>query len=184
MSVKGIDLKSYILGRVAGSSGGGGGGGSAGNIISGTFTPSAEGVESIDTHYTGNGYPIMVVIAVDGGVLSDNWLNNAKKYTIAHTAIFKSVYNSTPQYSGDVNNYEDRCDETTLLATSDSGTAFNGQGAMNSPLFNSSDPAHDGMHHCLTIANKSTIKYYATNTSGQYGYMVNMPYRYWVTYSK
>lgn len=163
------------------------GGGGASNIVSGTFTPSAEGAATINLSYSGNGYPVAVFITVDGGVEvgGTTWYTTYQKNAIAEFMASKSNFSTAPRYDGGY-----VIDKGFLLYacktnSSGSGTAYSltYKGSLSQTMFSQDTPS-SGYANCLRFSDNKTLKYYASATDGTIAFMVSIPYDYVVLYSE
>lgn len=160
------------------------GGGGASNIITGTFTPSAAGVASLDTAYTGNGYPIALFITVEGGVYNpdvEDWFNVNRYNNVGTYAMVKSKLTTAPTYSSMDATNNGACMELHKDNNS-TFTSYGSSGNAHNYTFKQGDPSATPLG-CITIPDKKTIKYYAAN-KGTEGFATGITYRYWVLYSE
>lgn len=78
-------------------------GGGASNVCQGTFTTvsSQNTAATFDTGYTGSGYPVALVIYVDGGPFDSNseWYNTLARYAVDYYSLVKSETTTVPSYS-------------------------------------------------------------------------------------
>ena len=77
--------------------------GGASNVCQGTFTTvsSKNTAATFDTGYTGSGYPVALVIYVDGGPYDSNseWYNTVERYAVGFYSMVKSETTTVPSYS-------------------------------------------------------------------------------------
>lgn len=153
------------------------------NFVTGTIsTGSTTGVKYTITPYTGDGYPIMAVIVVEGGayVSGTDWYNSVQRYAIGQWTMTKSNMSAPPTYgtSGVANQ-----GVTTWIYknSTSSSTTYSRSSAMTTNTFSSSDPQGAGAT-CVRFKD-STHLYYYVNTSS-YGLHPNTTYRYFIVYSE
>ena len=87
--------------------GSGGGGGGATNIVQGTFTTGSTraGTGSTTINYTGSGYPIALMVYVDGGAYNNStggdteWYNSVNRYDVGAYYMTKARIPATPTYT-------------------------------------------------------------------------------------
>lgn len=175
----------YVNGvKITGTNTGGGGGSSV--FFTGTFTTpsqtSTNGIVSID--YTGSGYPIMLVIDVEGGSFKEGttWYNSTTRYAVGQIIITKSNYSAAPTYttSGDVN--YGNVNMVNKNSTT-SATTYARSGSTNANSYSSS-AANGTSSTCVRWTNNKTISYRTGGgTSSTFGLLANTTYRYYVVYS-
>lgn len=163
------------------------GGGGASNFVTGTFTtPSTTSTNgTVDVPYTGSGYPIMLVIYVEGGCYNSaisGWYNSKTRYAVGQFCITKSVTTSTPTYStsgganyGTVQSmYKNSTSSATLYSSTRNASA-------NSY---SSSNATGASTTCVRWRSNTRFSYITTaGTSSSYGLLEDTTYRYVVMYS-
>lgn len=157
------------------------GGGGASNIVTGTFTAS-EGINALDVGYTGNGYPIAAIFAVDGGLSNPDytdWYNAVANGAVGMWSMTKSNMTSTPTYNGSYTT-TDGCSVSTLRKTSDAQTYQATGGALVATFAANANP-NSSPNTCIKIADKKTFNYFAS-TAG--GLKTGITYRYWIVYSE
>lgn len=166
--------------RTQGTNSGGGGG--ATNFVTGTFTtPSSAGHTNLNIPYTGTGYPVMIVVVVEGGAYHSgtDWYNSLQRYAVGQWTCTKSNFTASPTYttSGSVNQGV----VTAIYKNStSSSTTYTRTSAMNTNVFSSSNASNSAVN---TIKYKSgNVLSYYTNTSG-YGLHPDIEYRYFIVYS-
>ena len=78
-------------------------GGGASNVCQGTFTTvsNQNTAATFDTGYTGSGYPVALVIYVDGGPYDSNseWYNTVARFAVGFYSMVKSETTTVPSYS-------------------------------------------------------------------------------------
>lgn len=149
-------------------------------LVTGTFTTgSTAGHTEITLPYTGNGYPIMAVVVIDGGayVSGTDWYTSAQRYAVGQWTMTKSNMSLTPSYttSGALNQ-----GVTTWIYKNTSSTSYARSSAMTSNVFSSSNASNTGPL-CVRFKSNTTLSYYVNTSS--YGLHPNMTYRYFIVYS-
>ena len=84
-----------------------GGGSGASNIVQGTFTTGSTraGTGTATIGYTGSGYPIALLVFVDGGPYNNStggnttWYNSVNRYDVGFYSMVKSRVPTTPTYA-------------------------------------------------------------------------------------
>lgn len=155
---------------------------SATTFVTGTFTTgSSAGVGSVTVDYSGDGYPVMCVVVVDGGayVSGTDWYTSVQRYAVGQWTMTKSVFSSTPTYttSGAANQ-----GVTTWIFknSTSSSTTYSRSSAMNTNAFSSSSASNAGAT-CVRFNSNTDLSYYVNTTS--YGLHPDTTYRYFIQYS-
>lgn len=166
------------------------GGGGASNIVQGTFTTgSSTGVaETFSINYTGSGYPIALMVYVDGGAYNNStggnttWYNSLQRYAIGAFYLTKSQIPVTPTYStsGGANYgtvaviYKNSTSQATTYSRTSSMTA-------NSYTSSSTNANATVATTVRFKGNGKTVTYYVASTS--YGLLASTKYAYIAVYS-
>lgn len=148
------------------------------NIKTGTFKPSTTGVGTLDTGYTGNGYPIACLIIPDGGVYnpnSDFYSLNAV-YAIGEYVITKGNANSTPAYTGGA---DDGCAVFSIYKSA--ADSYSRAMNINTAAMTQANPSASGTA-VATFKDKKTLCYLGGTSS--YCFNTGITYRYWIVYSE
>ena len=155
----------------------------AANFKTGTFT-AGTGVNSVDTGYSGNGYPIMCLVTVEGGAYNTantDWYDLVRQNAVGLFVFTKSATATAPDYTGSGN---DSCVMATIYKSSaSSATSYSRTSGMQNKLLASTNPSDD-YTACVKMSNKNTLKYYGTNATGTAGLASGITYRYWIVYSE
>lgn len=166
----------------------GGGGNLA--IATGTFTPSSAGaVETFTTDYNGSGYPVFGAIYVVGGY--DNagneqnreWIMNTAKNAIGLFTFSKMSQYTQPQYTGSypmpdgvtcaaVYKSSDKVIMTQAAIKYDTTKTFNANGNPN------------GTSAVMTLIVRSANDFAYLARSTNFGFSVNVTYKYIIVYSE
>lgn len=152
------------------------------NVVEGTFTTgSTSGANSLTLPYTGNGYPIMAMVWVDGGLYEHDttWYTTIHRYAVGLWDFCKRD-SDTPTYTGSGNNNAGavRCmyKSSTSSATSISSTTSNSANTLTNLSASASSNA------CVRFLGATRMSYFVAGTS--YGLMPSVRYRYIVYYSE
>lgn len=173
------DLSSAVATLVAGYGGGGG----ASNVVTGTFTGTTAGsAMSVSLDYTGNGYPIVVLIYPVDGVYNSSsaYYSLVQRYAVGSFCILKNYPATSPTYtgSGDAN----KAFHQILYKSSASyADTYSRVGNLNGTNYNS-DSATDSYGSCVRINSATQLSVFIADTS--YGFAANIAYKYWVIYSE
>ena len=163
-------------------------GGGASNFVTGTFTTgsSTSTNETVDVPYSGSGYPIMLVIYVEGGCYNtaiSGWYNSLTRYAVGQFCITKGVATSTPTYTtGGGANYG-----TVQLLFKNSASSATSYSSTRSATANSysSSNANGTSYTSVRWRSNTRISYRtAGGTSSTYGLLEDTTYRYVVYYSE
>lgn len=166
------------------------GGGGASNIVQGTFTTgSSTGVaETFTINYTGSGYPIALMVYVDGGAYNNStggnttWYNSLQRYAIGAFYMTKSQIPVTPTYStsGGANYgtvaviYKNSTSQATTYSRTSSMTA-------NSYTSSSTNANATAATSVRFKGNGKTVTYFVAASS--YGLLASTKYAYIAIYS-
>ena len=166
------------------------GGGGATNFVTGTFTTgsSTGTAATFSTGYTGSGYPIALMIWVDGGPYNNStggnttWYNSVQRYAVGFFSIVKSQTPTTPTYatSGAQNYgtvtliYKNSTSQATTYSRTSSMTA-------NSYTSSSTNATATNTQVVRFKGDGTTVSYYVASTS--YGLLASTKYAYLVLYS-
>ena len=166
------------------------GGGGASNIVQGTFTTgSTTGVaETFTINYSGSGYPIALMVYVDGGAYNNStggnttWYNSLQRYAIGAFYLTKSQIPVTPTYStsGGANYgtvaviYKNSTSQATTYSRTSSMTA-------NSYTSSSTNANATAATAVRFKGNGKTVTYFVAASS--YGLLASTKYAYIAIYS-
>lgn len=166
----GIDVVGYSTVSVDVPSG-------ASNVVIGTFTTtSTSGTDqTVSIPYTGNGYPIMATVEVNGGV--DQWISNSlPNKIIGRWMASKHDWNNPMSYNYDlavVNSW------TTMYNGSLSGTNASNQATFGgASVLNPLNP-----YEVVAFKSATEIIYYSSNDGSNYGLNPSTDYAYVIVYS-
>lgn len=158
--------------------------GGASNFITGDFTTgSSAGHTQISIPYTGNGYPIMAVVVVDGGAYNSAispWYSSVQRYAVGQWTMTKSVFTSTPTYS--TSGTQNQGVTTAIYKNStSSSTSYTRTSGMSTNVFSSNNASNSALN-TVKFKSGNVLSYYVNTSS--YGLLPNTKYRYWVIYSE
>lgn len=162
-------------------------GGGASNFVTGTFTTASSGstVGSISVPYSGTGYPVMLVIVVEGGMYNPDisgWYNSLTRYAVGQITIGKGEATSTPSYSDSGNNNYGTVEVIYKNSTSTS-TNYSSTRSVTADSYSSSE-ANGVSYNCVRWNGDNSISYKTSGgTSYSYGLLVSTTYRYYAIYS-
>lgn len=165
-------------------------GGGASNIVTGTFTTgSTTGTtETLDIPYTGSGYPMMMVIVVDGGAYNNSstgntdWYNSTQRYAIGQFTVTKARMDSAPGWAtSGAANYG----VVTVVYKNNASTAttYSRTSSMTANTFTASNQVANNTAATTVrfIGSGKKISYYVASSS--YGLLANTKYWYHIVYS-
>lgn len=163
------------------------GGGGATNFVTGTFTTgsTASANETVTVAYTGSGYPLMLVIVVEGGMYNSaisGWYNSMTRYAVGQFIITKGVFTSAPTYttSGSAN-----YGSVQLLFknSTSSATSYSSTRSASANSYSSSNATGTSTTSVRWRSNTLISYRVAGGTSSTYGLLNDTTYRYYVVYS-
>lgn len=174
----GIDVANYATVKVSVPTGGG-----ASNLVQGTFTThNSAGAQSISIPYTGSGYPIMVVVVVNGGAYNSaisGWYNSMQRYAVGQYTMTKAVMTSAPTYG--TSGTQNQGVTTAIYKNStSSSTSYTRTSAMNTNAYSSSN-ASNSAALCVRMMSAKSMSVYVNTSS--YGLLPNTEYAYYIVYS-
>lgn len=159
------------------------GGGGASNFVTGTFTTgSSAGASTVTIPYSGDGYPVMAVVVVEGGayVSGTAWYNSVQRYAVGQWTMTKSVMSSEPTYS--TSGTQNQAVTTAIYKNStSSSTSYTRTSGMNTNTYSSSNATNAAVT-CVRFKSDTTLSYYVNTSS--YGLLPSTTYRYYVVYSE
>ena len=156
------------------------------NLVRGTFSFDEAGTHDISIPYTGNGYPVAVLIGRKDGA-GDDWKNDfTKSFATLSAALWKEDFTTEPTYEAgsDANKYflwiMQRSTQASL------GTSVSGQPEFE---FAVDEPAPGGgsqVKLLYRIRDAKTLSVYVCDTTQQgyvYGLAPNIEYQYYIIYA-
>lgn len=162
------------------------GGGGASNVVTGTFTGTTTGAAmDVDLNYSGNGYPVAVVIYPSEGAYNSGgtFYDLVQQYAIAAYTVIKNDSTAPTYESSGENNRASSLREhksSASVATSYSINAYFG-GSGKIVYVNANASANNGEH--VKFKSNKIMSVYIAPSGSNYGFAANIPYKYWVLYS-
>lgn len=152
-------------------------------LIQGTFTTSSStgSVQTVNIPYTGSGYPLMIVVVVEGGayVSGTTWYNSTQRYAVGQWTSTKAVFSSSPTYA--TSGTQNQGVTTAIYKNStSSSTSYTRTSAMNTNVYSSSN-ASNAAATCVRMKSSTSMSVYVASTS--YGLLASTTYRYFIVYS-
>lgn len=165
----------------------GGGGGDDPTYFTGTFTtPDTTSTNgTVTVPYTGSGYPVMLVIVVEGGMYNSaisGWYSSMVRYAVGQFIITKGVMTTAPSYgTGGSANYGSV--QLIFKNSTSSATSYSSTRAAAANSYSSSN-ATGTSTTSVRWRNNTTISYRTSGgSSSSYGLLADTTYRYYVVYS-
>jgi len=165
------------------------GGTSCPKLVQGTFTTGSTraGTGTVSINYTGNGYPIAVMVYMQNGAYdpNDSWYNTISQYDIDAFYMTKSQMSSTPTFVSSASVPANQGVVCGIYKSSTSNaTTHSRNGSSSAVFFNSSD-ASTG-YNCVRFKNSTkTMSYYIGNSaSNRVGLAPSKTYAYIIVYSE
>lgn len=170
-----------------------GGGGGCTKLVQGTFTTDSTraGTGTVSINYTGNGYPIALMVFIDGGAYNDTsggnttWYNLISRYDVGTFYMTKAEMNTTPTYSSSGSVTANNGVVTIIYKNSTStGTNYTRTSIMTAKVYNSANAGTS--YNCVRFkGNGTTLTYYVgDNSSGTIGLTASTTYAYIIVYSE
>lgn len=170
------------------------GGGGATNFVTGTFTTGAttQKAETFTIPYTGSGYPIALLVWINGGAYNSTssgnttWYNSTQRYAIGFWSMVKSRTTSAPTYA---TSGADNYGTVALIYKNNASTAttYSRTSTMTANTYTSSDANSTNTTAVRFKGNGKTVSYYigyySSSSSYAYGLMANTKYAYLALYS-
>ena len=165
------------------------GGSGATNIAQGTFTTGDTGgtTGTVTLDYSGNGYPIAVLIWVNGGLYNPNtaWYTDIAQHDAGLVIMVKAETTTTPTYtSSGTNNYGTI--SYVYKSSTSSATSYGRSGSNTVNIYStSSNNATAGNTMIRFKGNGTTLSYYIGNRSSSYrGLARDTTFNYIIVYSE
>lgn len=165
------------------------GGTSCPKLVQGTFTTGSTraGTGTVSINYTGNGYPIAVMIYMQSGAYNpnDSWYDTISVYDVDAFYMTKSQMSSTPTFVSSASVPANQGVVCGIYKSStSSATTHSRNGSSSAVFFNSSD-ATTG-YNCIRFKNSTkTMSYYIGNSaSNRVGLAPSKTYAYIIVYSE
>lgn len=165
-------------------------GGGSSNVVQGTFTTGSTRGQagSVSIPYNGSGYPIALLVYVDGGAYNNStggntdWYNSVNRYDVGWYGMVKSRVPTTPTFS---TSGADNQGTVAIIYKNSTSTAttYTRTSSMTANTFSSSNAAASTA--CIRMkGNNKTMSYYVGNLgSGSIGLAPSTKYAYIAIYS-
>ena len=167
-----------------------GGGGGASNVVQGTFTTGSTGLKSASTtiNYTGTGYPIALIVYVQGGAYNNgtggdtNWYNSVRRYDVGVYYMTKSRTTTAPTYT------TSGADNQGVVAiiyknSTSTATTYTRTSSMTVNTYSSSN-ANTSTNCCRFTGDGKTLTYFTGGgTSSGIGLAISTTFSYIAIYS-
>lgn len=164
-------------------------GGGASNFVTGTFTTGSSGdtTGTVNLNYNGNGYPIVTLIFVDGGIYNEStsWYTTVARYDVGMVLVIKANTNTAPTYTTSGTDNNGILSYIYKTSTSNAKSyAWSGSKTVNA-YTTSSNVATAGNNMVRFKGDGKTLSYYVGNrTSSTYGLARDTTFRYMIIYSQ
>ena len=165
-----------------------GGGGGCVKLVQGSFTTGATRASTgtVSINYTGTGYPIAVMVYINGGAYNPNteWYNTLAQYDADTFYMTKAQMDSTPTFVSSASvSANQAVVSATYKSNASTATTHSRNGSQSAVFFNSSD-ATTG-YNCIRFKNSTkTMSYYIGNkASNRVGLAPSQTYHYIIVYS-
>lgn len=165
-----------------------GGGTSCPRMVTGSFTTGSTRASTgtVSINYTGTGYPIAVMIYIDGGAYNPDttWYNTVAQYDADSFTMTKAQMTSTPTFvsSGSVPANQGVA-TVTYKSNASTATTHTRAGSQSAVFFNSS--AATTGYNCIRFKDSTkTLSYYiGSSASNRVGLAPSQTYHYIIIYS-
>ena len=165
------------------------GGTSCPKLVQGTFTTGSTraGTGTVSINYTGNGYPIAVMVYMQSGTYDpdDTWYNTIAQYDADGFMAIKAQMSSTPTFVSSGSVPANQATATVVYKSNAStATTHTRAGSQSAVMYNSSD-ASTG-YNCIRFKNSTKVmSYYIGNSaSNRVGFAPSKTYAYIIVYSE
>lgn len=168
-------------------------GGGASNVVTGTFTGTTTGAaKEITLDYSGNGYPVAVVVYPSEGVdkSGGTFANLIQKLALQVFTAVKNDIASAPTYASDSGKTENQYTALYRYKNSDSSSTAYAQNAKADAItaYGGASEANYTNVRFVTFVNKTKMSVFIASSGGwagpSYGFAANIPYKYCVIYSE
>lgn len=157
--------------------------GGGGNVVGGTFTGTTAGDKAISVPYTGNGFPIALMVFVADGSenSSSDYYSLVQRYAISFLCILKKDTSTQPNYSSlnvsqnlgiDLMRYKGSATDATNYATGSQDCIFCGANNLDG----------SSLHKILNFTNSTTMNVHIAQSDR--GFAKDIEYGYVVVYSE
>lgn len=155
-------------------------GGEESNVVVGTFVGTTEGTAmDVDIPYTGNGYPVSVIIYPSASAESV-FDSTIRQYAVAFYSSVKNGLSQSPAYSGGTD------DKAKVLyrskSSSSNASAMSDSSGITAPIYDNI-AATGATNNVVKINSATKLSVYIIGTTGR-GFLANTEYTYIVVYSE
>lgn len=162
-------------------------------LVMGTFTTGSTraAAGSVSLSYTGSGYPIAVMVYIDGGAYNNTsggdttWYASVNRYDVGTFYATKSEMNTTPTYTSSSSVTANGAVAAIIYKNSTSdGTSYTRTSNMTAKMYNSGDASTS--YNCIRFkGNAKTLSWYVGNKgSSSIGLAPSTKYAYIIVYSE
>ena len=162
------------------------------NLVQGTFTTgSTRGVaDTITIPYSGSGYPIAIMVYVDGGAYNNTpegnaeWYNSVNRYDVGLFYMTKARMTTAPPYiNGNADSYG--CTALVYKNSTTDATSYTRTSSMTVTSYVNATSNASSSSGCIRFkGNGTTLSYYVGNgTSSGIGLAPSTKYAYAIIYS-
>ena len=154
--------------------------GGASNVVTGTFKgTTANAAMDVTLSYTGNGYPIALIIFPKDGLYSSSLDNLVQRYVVVQFFMTKAQIASAPTYDSGSNENLGIV-ACTYKSNSSSATTHAYAGSRSASSYYDADSSNNNAR-VARIRSKTKMSVFIAGTS--YGFAQNVEYTYYVIYS-
>ena len=158
------------------------GGGGASNVIQGSFTLTSNGSHDISLPYTGNGYPVAIMVRVKGGREDGSaWATLVQRYAYEALMMYKLYPNTTPAYAKEGSAHDACAMRVNYKNSSSSAGQYSGEASNSFFAYNNEDATNSSAFDALKVRSNKVISVYG-NDSG-FAFALNIEYEYVAVYS-
>ena len=158
-------------------------------IINGEFTTqSTSGIQHINIPYSGNGYPIMLYLVTDKGILkTDPFKSSTAEDTIGEFVLIKSHPDLEPEWLNGLSvAARDECLATYIFKYGSPASRLHATSSFPNiyAAMTSQDPPASSRERTAKFISPTVLSINIWSSSKKYGFLPEQKYVYWVVYSK
>lgn len=178
-----------LAGKILNIQTGSGGSNTCTKLVTGTFTTGSTRASNgtVTISYTGSGYPIAVVVYMNGGAYNpdDTWYDTIAQYDVDCFMMTKAQMSSTPTFVSSGSVPANQGVVACIYKSSTSNATTHTRSGTSSAVFFNSSNASTG-YNCIRFKdNTTTLSYYiGNNASNTAGLSPSKTYAYAVLYSQ
>lgn len=147
------------------------------NLVRGTFTGTEQGAMEVEIPYTGDGYPIGLLISFKDGYAGKEYEINTNNTILF--SVWKYDMSLEPDYDGSGND-----DGYTLSTYTKTSSSYTASGSYLAFTANNANPLGTNPSTVITIKDNKTLGVYIAPSSGSgRGFMPNVEFEYVVIYA-